>query len=153
MTDHWVRTAQPRPAAVSGEGMEVRTYRGSPEVAGQAFAADAAAASREGWTVSTQQYASGDFSSAGLWMMAFGVVFGLLGFLFPPFWILAIIAFLIGATSKRPGSLTVTYARPTTVAARDDISSTLSQLADLRDRGAISGQEYDAKKAELLARL
>lgn len=35
----------------------------------------------------------------------------------------------------------------------DDVTRALSSLADLRDRGAISAQEYDDKKAELLARL
>jgi hypothetical protein len=35
----------------------------------------------------------------------------------------------------------------------DDVTRTLSQLADLRDRGAISAEEYEAKKAALLARL
>ncbi len=35
----------------------------------------------------------------------------------------------------------------------DDVTRTLSQLADLRDRGAISPEEYEAKKAALLARL
>jgi hypothetical protein len=35
----------------------------------------------------------------------------------------------------------------------DDVTRTLSSLADLRDRGAISAEEYDRKKSELLARL
>jgi hypothetical protein len=35
----------------------------------------------------------------------------------------------------------------------DDITRTLASLADLRDRGAISAEEYEAKKAELLGRL
>jgi hypothetical protein len=35
----------------------------------------------------------------------------------------------------------------------DDVTKTLASLADLRDRGAISVAEYEAKKAELLARL
>ena len=35
----------------------------------------------------------------------------------------------------------------------EDVTATLSRLADLRDRGAISAAEYDAKKAELLGRL
>ena len=33
------------------------------------------------------------------------------------------------------------------------MTDTLSRLADLRDRGAISPEEYEAKKAELLGRL
>jgi hypothetical protein len=35
----------------------------------------------------------------------------------------------------------------------DDVTKALSGLADLRDRGAVSPEEYEAKKAELLARL
>jgi hypothetical protein len=35
----------------------------------------------------------------------------------------------------------------------DDVTRTLANLADLRDRGAISAEEYEAKKADLLGRL
>ena len=35
----------------------------------------------------------------------------------------------------------------------DDVTRTLAQLADLRDRGAISADEFEAKKSELLGRL
>jgi Bacterial PH domain/Short C-terminal domain len=35
----------------------------------------------------------------------------------------------------------------------DEVTETLHRLADLRDRGAISAAEYEAKKAELLERL
>jgi hypothetical protein len=35
----------------------------------------------------------------------------------------------------------------------DDVTRTLAGLADLRDRGAISPEEYDKKKADLLSRL
>ncbi len=45
---------------------------------------------------------------------------------------------------------------PTTVSAAmsaDDVTRTLANLADLRDRGAISAEEYEAKKADLLRRL
>lgn len=35
----------------------------------------------------------------------------------------------------------------------DELTRTLSSLADLRDRGAISADEYEAKKADLLSRL
>ena len=40
-----------------------------------------------------------------------------------------------------------------TGASADDITRTLSSLADLRDRGAITPEEYERKKAELLGRL
>ena len=35
----------------------------------------------------------------------------------------------------------------------DDVTRTLANLADLRDRGAISAEDYEAKKAELLRRI
>jgi hypothetical protein len=35
----------------------------------------------------------------------------------------------------------------------DDVTRTLASLADLRDRGAITPEEYEAKKADLLSRL
>jgi hypothetical protein len=35
----------------------------------------------------------------------------------------------------------------------DEVTRTLSSLADLRDRGAITPEEYEQKKADLLARL
>ncbi len=35
----------------------------------------------------------------------------------------------------------------------DEVTRTLASLADLRDRGAISPEEYERKKADLLARL
>jgi len=41
-------------------------------------------------------------------------------------------------------------ARPTST---DDVTSTLAKLADLRDKGAITPAEYEAKKAELLGRI
>jgi hypothetical protein len=35
----------------------------------------------------------------------------------------------------------------------DEVTRTLASLADLRDRGAISAEEYEAKKTDLLGRL
>jgi hypothetical protein len=35
----------------------------------------------------------------------------------------------------------------------DEVTRTLASLADLRDRGAISAEEYEAKKADLLHRI
>ena len=34
-----------------------------------------------------------------------------------------------------------------------DAAETLDRLADLRDRGAITAEEYETKKAEILARM
>ena len=42
---------------------------------------------------------------------------------------------------------------PAARANSDEITRTLANLADLRDRGAISAEDYESKKAELLGRL
>jgi len=47
----------------------------------------------------------------------------------------------------------VPAAAPAAAVSADDVTRTLSNLADLRDRGAISAEEYEAKKADLLRRL
>ena len=44
-------------------------------------------------------------------------------------------------------------APPAAAMSADDVTRTLASLADLRDRGAISAEEYEAKKADLLRRL
>jgi hypothetical protein len=44
-------------------------------------------------------------------------------------------------------------AAPASHMSADDVTRTLASLADLRDRGAISADEYEAKKADLLRRL
>ena len=41
----------------------------------------------------------------------------------------------------------------TTELSPDEVTRTLNNLADLRDRGAITPAEYEAKKADLLSRL
>jgi len=48
----------------------------------------------------------------------------------------------VGAASSAPSQMSA-----------DDVTRTLASLADLRDRGAISAEEYEAKKADLLRRL
>jgi uncharacterized membrane protein YdbT with pleckstrin-like domain len=46
-----------------------------------------------------------------------------------------------------------TPAAPAKTSASDDAAASLSKLADLRDKGAITPAEYEAKKAELLGRM
>jgi hypothetical protein len=56
--------------------------------------------------------------------------------------------------SPAPGPAPAAPARPpASQMSADDVTRTLASLADLRDRGAISADEYEAKKAELLGRL
>jgi uncharacterized membrane protein YdbT with pleckstrin-like domain len=60
---------------------------------------------------------------------------------------------------RAPGTATAAAApapaapAPNMAGDADEVTDTLSRLADLRDRGAISPAEYEAKKAELLGRL
>jgi uncharacterized membrane protein YdbT with pleckstrin-like domain len=54
------------------------------------------------------------------------------------------------ATAATPAAAPATTAAP---AAATDPMAALNSLADLRDRGAITPVEYEAKKAELLARM
>lgn len=55
------------------------------------------------------------------------------------------------------GDETVATTIPGTIpppgAGSDDLTRTLASLADLRDRGAITAEEYERKKAEILGRL
>jgi hypothetical protein len=68
----------------------------------------------------------------------------------------------VAATSAAPtsgaGAAPAMTAPPASVAASpkadpDEVTRTLASLADLRDRGAITPEEYEAKKADLLSRL
>ncbi len=52
-----------------------------------------------------------------------------------------------------PAQATAPAAAPVQRGDPDEITRTLAGLADLRDRGAISAEDYEAKKAELLGRL
>ncbi|HJX67947.1 MAG TPA: PH domain-containing protein [Candidatus Limnocylindrales bacterium] len=53
----------------------------------------------------------------------------------------------------RTGAAPAAPAAPMPAASADDPTATLAKLADLRDKGAITPAEYEAKKAELLGRM
>ena len=55
-----------------------------------------------------------------------------------------------GAPAPTPASAPATTPPKTNP---DEVTRTLASLADLRDRGAITPEEYEAKKADLLSRL
>jgi len=65
----------------------------------------------------------------------------------------------IRAAAPAPASAAAPAAAPAAPASiqstmsADEVTRTLASLADLRDRGAISADDYDAKKADLLKRL
>ena len=52
-----------------------------------------------------------------------------------------------------PAPASAPAAPAATTMSADEVTRTLASLADLRDRGAISAEEYEAKKADLLRRL
>lgn len=56
------------------------------------------------------------------------------------------------APASTPGASVVSPSAPAK-ANPDEVTRTLASLADLRDRGAISAEEYEAKKTDLLGRL
>jgi len=58
-----------------------------------------------------------------------------------------------GPPSDDTVSTPVPPAPPAQPLSRDEVTQTLNSLADLRDRGAISPDEFERKKADLLARL
>jgi len=57
-----------------------------------------------------------------------------------------------GATAAAPVAAAAGRPAPKSSSA-DEVTGTLAKLADLRDKGAITPAEYEAKKAELLGRL
>lgn len=57
----------------------------------------------------------------------------------------------VAAPAPRPDPAPATPT-PASMSA-DDVTRTLANLADLRDRGAISAEDYEAKKSDLLRRL
>jgi hypothetical protein len=56
-------------------------------------------------------------------------------------------------TPSAPGAPALASAASTSPMTPDEVTRTLAGLADLRERGAITDDEYERKKAELLARL
>jgi hypothetical protein len=59
----------------------------------------------------------------------------------------------IGAVGDDTVSASTPGRAPNAALSPDELTRTLSSLADLRDRGAISPEEYERKKADLLSRL
>jgi hypothetical protein len=58
-----------------------------------------------------------------------------------------------GSMGPAQSSVPIPAVPPVVKAHPDEVARKLAGLADLRDRGAISPEEYDAKKVQLLARL
>ena len=58
-----------------------------------------------------------------------------------------------GSVSMARPAAPAQTAAPARSSGSDDVTATLAKLADLRDKGAITPADYEAKKAELLGRL
>jgi uncharacterized membrane protein YdbT with pleckstrin-like domain len=59
----------------------------------------------------------------------------------------------VRAQPPAPAAATAPSTPPPPSMSADDVTRTLANLADLRDRGAISAEDYEAKKSDLLGRL
>jgi hypothetical protein len=59
----------------------------------------------------------------------------------------------VAGTAQPAGAPATPPAAAPPAMSADDVTRTLASLADLRDRGAITADEYEAKKADLLRRL
>jgi hypothetical protein len=59
----------------------------------------------------------------------------------------------VAGASQAPAPLATAPAAPARQTSADDVTGTLAKLADLRDKGAITPADYEAKKAELLGRI
>jgi len=112
-----------------------------------------------GYVVQSQSWAPGGPTALGTLLLILGglcVVAGLI--IFPRAILLGLAALLFGVLVGRTrGELTVTWAPApqaiSIVPPAPDPGQQLVILKQLLDQGAISRSEYDAKKAELLARM
>lgn len=120
-----------------------------------------------GYVISGQSWAPGGRTPAASFFILLGVVCLVGGLLFFPLWAVAVVCLVIGLVSgKGRGELTVTWTvaapvqpppvPPTSAFAPPiaaDPGEQLRSLQRLHDDGLISQAEFDAKKAEVLARM
>lgn len=128
-----------------------RTYKGSASKAAEDFQRDAQKLARDGYYPTSQLYTPGSWG-CGAFLVALLLAIVLIG----------ILIFIYLLIVKPDGTLVVTYEyRRDPDAARlvaeapepVDPMSALTSLADMRDKGLVTPEEYEAKKAELLERL
>lgn len=141
----------------------VKSFRAKSQAkAGAALQADAAWAGQEGYRPVSQSWAEGGRTPAASLFVGLGVLCLVGGLFFIPLFLFALIFLVIGvASGKGDGQLTVTYQRPDhpdpVVAAATppvaDHLGALESLTAMRDRGLITVEQYEAKKAELLNRI
>lgn len=138
-----VSTDGPRPRTIT------RQYRGSPGSATADFQQDAAVLEAQGYYPVSQIYSPGSYG-CGAFLLALILFVILIG----------ILIFIYMLIVKPAGTLVVAYEyRPPTVAptapapAAADPAAALASLVAMRDQGLITPEEYEAKKADLLARI
>lgn len=127
-----------------------KTYKGSPTTAAALFQADAAEAAKGHYYPISQTYTPGSWG-CGAFLIALLLAVVLVG----------ILIFIYLIIVKPDGTLVVVYEYrppapslpPAETLPPTSAADALSALADMRDRGLISPEEYEAKKAALLDRL
>lgn len=128
----------------------VRVYKGKQQGdAVRAMEPDAERLGAQGYYPTSQSWAQGQWG-CGAFLVAVILMIVLVG----------ILVFIYMLLVKPDGSLTVTYSLRVETPPpappeppQQDIAVTLTHLAALRDGGLITAEEYNAKKAELLARM
>jgi hypothetical protein len=128
------------------------------------FQEDAAKLAGHGYTIASQVQSPGGRTVAASVFIVLGVFFLVVGLFALPFLLVAGVLLVIGLVSgKSADELAVVWRlEPPAAAASAQAPPSLGPtntyeaidaLAALRDKGAITPEEYEAKKAELLGRL
>lgn len=138
--------------ATGAAGILVRTYKAKSQTdAAEAFSRDAASLAEQGYTPISQSWAPGSYG-CGAFLVALALCVVLIG----------ILVFIYMLIVKPDGALTVTYQRSASTssvtahapAPPQGTTSTqlkqLERLAELRDRGVLTPEEFESKKQKLL---
>jgi hypothetical protein len=178
LRERWTPPPPTAPAQAVEDGPTItRSYPAEgPADASRAFIEDAERLSARGYRPASQFWADPDRSSATAIRVG-GVIVALVSLLFLPAPMITILLllfaaalFFIGGASVGDGALTVAYERVADAAAETQAPSTdpsaqppadvadgakrrLLELAQLRDEGLITPDEYAAKRAGILAGL
>lgn len=144
--------------AAAGEGevsgrTVTRTYMGNAKDTAAAFRRDAAKLGGRGYYPISQSYTPGSWG-CGAFLIALLLCILLIG----------ILIFIYMLVVKPAGTLVVTYEYRPPQPARapiappprepaPDPAAVLASLASMRDQGLIAAEEYEAKKADLLAKM
>jgi hypothetical protein len=143
---------------MTNQAVVVRTYRAKNAAdANRQFSRDAVAMGGIGYVPGSPVWVQAGRGRAAQMFIVAGILFLVVGLLFLPLMLVAIPCLAIGLLSGRSGGLTVTYQyrapAPMAPAPPVDHVATIGQLAEMRERGLITPDEYEAKKSELLARV